>query len=212
VRIYRWVLLLSLACSRAPVQAPDAARFAPPVLPPGPGASGCVESRALKQFVRALELRRKAARAEALALLGSAERQVASEFAGLEPGGTVGQRYEREGKRFAVVAELATLTPPVLALGVQGNQLRALEERPQAHAVPILVCGESSCPRAERPRLPAVRTLGVELGPGEELGAPLRVSYDYWWAQVSYDRRRACPPQPAQPRAARATWRSGPSS
>ncbi|MEO8182272.1 MAG: hypothetical protein ABI895_25835 [Deltaproteobacteria bacterium] len=50
-----------------------------------------------------------------------------------------------------------------------------------------------------------VRALGVELGPGEELGAPLRVSYDYWWAQVSYDRRRACPPEPAESRAARVT-------
>ena len=198
-----WLSCASGNVTPAPRAESDAAP--PPVPVPARGGSGCVESRALKGFVLALESQRQRARAAAILELGVTERAAASEFAALEPSPDVGQMYTREGKRFAVVARLASVVPPVLPFGVQGNQLRALEERPQAHAVPIFVCGENSCPGAPPATLPAVRALGVELGPGEVLGAPLRFSYDYWWAQVSYDRRRACPPEPAETGPTRAT-------
>jgi hypothetical protein len=44
------------------------------------------------------------------------------------------------------------------------------------------------------PSLPPVRAVAVALAPGEQLGAPLQLSYDYWWAQVSYDRAHRCAP------------------
>src|SRR5262245_13691726 len=78
-----------------------------PVPPPGPGASGCVESRELKAFVLALDTERRRSRAAALAALGATERQAPSEFASLAPGQGVGQTYEHAGRRFAVVAQLA---------------------------------------------------------------------------------------------------------
>jgi hypothetical protein len=199
MRAASWLipLLLCACAARAiePASAPNSSRPPPPVRVPGPGAAGCVESSALKELVLALESDRRSSRAAALSALGVSERQSSSELA---PALGVGQRYERDGKRFAVVAQLATVSAPLLALGVQGHSVRVLDERPRAHAVPLLVCGVNSCPPSAAPVLPLVRPLGVELASGEELGAPLRLEYDYWWAQVSYDRRRACPLEPAE--------------
>jgi len=172
-----------------------------PVPAPGPGASGCVESRELKEFVLALEAQRRSSRAAALSALGVTERRAASEFVEVASGRGVGQTYEREGKRFAVVTQLASASAPLLPLGVQGSRVHPLDERPQAHAVPLLVCGVNSCAGSSgsrTPALPPVRALAVELAPNEELGAPLRFSYDFWWAQVSYDQRRACSSEPAE--------------
>jgi hypothetical protein len=169
-----------------------------PVPAPGPGAAGCVESRELKEFVLALESQRRRSRAAALSVLGLTERQAASEFVAVASGRVVGDTYERAGKRFAVVAQLASASAPLLPLGVQGSSLHPLDERPDAHAVPLLVCGTNSCAGSagsRAPALPPVRPLGVELAPGEELGAPLRLSYEYWWAQVSYHHPRVCLPE-----------------
>ena len=157
-----------------------------------------MESRELKQFVLALESARRRSRAAALAALGVTERQSASELATPAPAPRVGETYERDGKRFAVVAQLATASPPLLALAVQGRSVHVLDERARAHALPLRVCGVNSCPPSRALALPAVHPLAVELASGEELGAPLRLEYDYWWAQVSYDRRRACPAEPAE--------------
>ena len=157
-----------------------------------------MESRELKQFVLALAAERRRSRAAALAALAVIERPRASELVPLALGRRVGETYEREGKRFAVVAQLATASTPELALGIQGRTVHALDERAHGHAVPLLVCGVNSCPASRAPLLPPVRALAVELASAEELGAPLRFNYEYWWAQVRYDQRRTCPVEPAQ--------------
>jgi hypothetical protein len=197
MRAVRWLIpLLVCACTpqaTEPASTPGSVQLpAPPLPAPGRGAAGCVESRELKQFVLALESDRRSSRATALSALGVTERQSASEFAEAR---RVGETYQRDGKHFAVVAQLATASPPLLALAVQGRSVHLLDERARAHAVPLRACGVNSCPPSQIPVLPNLHPLAVELASGEELGAPLRLEYDYWWAQVSYDRRRACPAQ-----------------
>jgi hypothetical protein len=189
--------VVGFGCARAAAPASSApAEGSPPVRAPGPGASGCVESRELKEYVSALEAERQRARAAALAAQGVTAREVPSEYSPPAEGQRVGDTYERAGRRFAVVAQLASAAAPPIALAAQGNTLRPIAERGRAHPVPLLVCGTNSCPSATPPALPPVRAVGVELAAGQELGPSLALSYDYWWVQVSYDRRRNCSPEP----------------
>jgi hypothetical protein len=98
--------------------------------------------------------------------------------------------------RSVVVAHLAVENPPPVTLARDGHVLRAVEERPRAHPVALHVCGVQPCaPARGLPRRP-VRPLGIDLAPGEALGEPLQVSYDYWWASVTYSERRSCPGTP----------------
>jgi hypothetical protein len=166
-----------------------------------------VESPELKAFVLALDAERSKARAHALLQLGAVERPRPSRF--VERGSApVGALLERDGQRLAVVAQLATSTPPLVPLAQREQLLQPIDERPRAHRIPVLACGVSACPPALSPQLPPVRGVAVELAPGEQLGPPLQLSYDYWWAQVSYDRRRSCPaPEAAAPPAGGASTR-----
>jgi hypothetical protein len=188
-----WLVLSALVsgCARAASSASSPWQPAPPLVVPGPGASGCVESRELKDFVLGLERARSKARAQALAQLGVVERPRQSRFAE-QPAVPSDGTYERDGQRFAVVAQLATSTPPLVPLAQREQLLHRIDERPRAHPIALRVCGVNACPPPVSPTLPPVRALVVALAAGEQLGPPLPLSYDYWWAQVSYDRARSC--------------------
>jgi len=158
--------------------------------------TGCVESRELKSYVLALETERTEARARALAALGASSEQRRGSWA--EPGLTapLDQVVSRGERRFGVVAELAAGAEPVASLARTGHELRRIDERARGHAVSVVSCSERRCPMP--PAAPAarsaVRPLLVELAPGESLGAPLALEYDYWRADVDYARSERCPP------------------
>lgn len=183
----------SVACARpAPeASAPDAATSSA-LAPPEVGVDGCVESEELKAFVNALEARRSEARDAALTALGARREVRRGIFVG--PARKRGEVFEQGGERFGVVAEYPREPEPTVALALHGNEVRRLEERPQAHGVPVRACGVTPCRQARQnaPRRP-VLPVGVELGLGETLGEVLVVTYDYWWAQVSHVRREPCP-------------------
>lgn len=190
--------LVALACGGASTASGTRSSAEPPapIEPPGPGASGCVESADLKAFVLALEAQRAEARARALAQLGVVERPRAGRF--VEPPAAPGTGvHEPAGRRLVVVAHLATRTPPLVPLAQREQLLQLLDERPRSHPLPVRACGVNPCAPPVPPLLPPVRAVAVALAPGEELGPPLQLSYDYWWAQVSYDRARRCPAPPA---------------
>lgn len=162
---------------------------------PTAGVDGCVESEELKGFVAALEARRVAARDAALAALGARREVRRGRFADAasEPV-RLGEVFEVEGQRFAVVAEYTRESEPAVALALQGTQVRRLEERSRAHGVQVLACGVTPCGagRGGAKRRP-VHAVVVELGAEEVLGEVLVVAYDYWWAQVSQIERERCP-------------------
>jgi hypothetical protein len=186
--------VLGLCCAGAAAQGSSSQSPVAPLAPPGPGAAGCVESPELKRFVLALEGERSKARAQALAQLGVVEQARLSRF--VEPPAAPSEgTSESDGQRWAVVAQLATHTPPLIPLGRRGQVLHRIEERPRAHPIALRVCGGPACLPRVSPSLPPVRAVAVALGTGEQLGAPLLLSYDYWWAQVSYDRPHRCAPQ-----------------
>jgi len=182
---------------------PTPAEPPPPVPVPLPGGSGCVESRELKAFVLALEAERQRARSAALATtlapLGAQAVEHPTLFQDGLPELRVGQTYEHDGQRYGVVAQLATTIPPRVPLVQQGNTQHPLDERPRAHPVPLLVCGGPACPSTSAPSLPPRRFIAVPFAATWELGPPLPLSYDFWWAQVRYDRARDCP-ETARPR------------
>jgi hypothetical protein len=145
----------------------------------------------LKAYVQALQSERQLAGDAALAALG-VRREVRPAF--FAPSGVpnqLGETYVADGKRLAVVAQMATLADPRPALARRGDALLRIEERPRSHPVPVRVCGTRTCQRPARVGVP-VRPVVVELGPGEVLGDALTLSYDFWWAQVSYARERQC--------------------
>lgn len=185
---------LIVACSRSTTgaSAPDAAAGSP-VTPPDVGVDGCVESEELKEFVTALEARRREARDAALITLG-ARREVRRGVFMESAARMLGDVFDLGGRRFAVLAEYPREPEPTVALALHGNEVRRLEERPRAHGVPVRACGLTPCPREREnaPRRP-VLPVAVELGPGETLGQGLVVTYDYWWAQVSHAQREPCP-------------------
>ena len=197
MRALSWLLLLLAGCAAQPsgprtaVAAP--AEPPPPVPAPLPGGSGCIESRELKAFVLALEAERQRARSAALATLGAPMVEHPSIFQEGIPDLQIGQIYEHDSQRFAAVAQLATTEPPRIPLVQQGDLLHPLDERPRAHAVPLLVCGGPACPPSQPPSLPPRRWIAVPFAPTWQLGPPLPLSYDFWWAMVRYDRARACP-------------------
>ena len=105
----------------------------------------------------------------------------------------VGQTYEHNGQRYGVVAQLATTVAPRVPLVQRGNTQHPLDERPRAHPVPLLVCGGPACPSPTAVSLPPRRFVAVPFASSWQLGSALPLSYDFWWAQVSYDRARDCP-------------------
>lgn len=155
-----------------------------------------MESEELKAFVSSLEERRNAARDAALATLG-ARREVRRGIFAEPASRPLGEVFEQGGQRFAVVAHYTAESEPTVALALQGNAVRRLEERPRAHGVPVRACGVTPCSGADgsAPRR-AVLPVAVELGPAETLGEVWGVTYDYWWAQVSHARRDPCPSPP----------------
>ena len=181
-------------CAGPGASAPGGAQLPEPLRPPGPGAGGCVESAELKAFVLALEAERARARARALERLGAVERPRQSRFVAAAGLGDV---VEEGGQRFVVVGRLATSAPPLVPLVQREQLVQLLDERPRAHPVPVIACGMKTCPAPAAPSLPPLRALAVPLNAGERLGPPLQLSYDYWWAQVSYDRARSSPPLPS---------------
>lgn len=167
----------------------------PPVPPPAVTVTGCVESRELKTYVLALEAERAEARARALRALGATAEQRRGRWA--EPGlaAPLDEVVSQGERRFAVVAELAAGFEPVASLARSGQELRRIDERPRAHPVHVLSCSERRCPRppAAPPARGEPRPLLVELAPGESLGAPLALAYDYWWASVEHASSERCP-------------------
>jgi len=174
------------------IAADDDAAASSPVPAPRPGILGCVESRELKDYVLALEARRRDARRAALVALGSSAEDRRGAF-GVTGAVALGDSYEVEGKRFAVVAELAAHFEPRVNLAKQGPVLRRIDERPRAHPVDVLACGLERCASPRTGQRVEARPLVVELAPGESWGGSLDLSYDYWWARVRYHRREACP-------------------
>lgn len=181
--------------------------------PPRPSITGCVESRELKRYVLALDTRRDEARRAALAALGATVEQRPAVFAG---GGTtlaLDRTLDSAGRRWVVAAQVAPGFAPEARLARIGDVLYRLEERPRALAAPLLACGVQRCRRprdgAARAPLP-IRSVLIELRSGERWGGALAVRYDYWWADVGYDRAEACGPGEApaprrpQPRASSA--------
>jgi hypothetical protein len=173
----------------------------PPVPGPIVTVTGCVESRELRAYVLALDARRGEDRAHALTAAGARAEQRRGSWA--EPGlaAPLDQTVTRGERRFAVVAELAAGVEPVVSLARSGRELRRIDERARAHPVRVLSCSERRCPNTpaappSAPARPEVRPLLVELAPGESLGAPLSIAYDYWWADVEYASRERCPAGP----------------
>ncbi|HWO11041.1 MAG TPA: hypothetical protein VNN80_16215 [Polyangiaceae bacterium] len=191
-------LLSGLAVAGCTRPAPPAAAVAtaaerPPVPAPLLSAAGCVESRDLAAYVRALDVQRSEARTRALGALGARPEERRGSFA--EPGSRLAlDQVEARGEgRFAVVGMFALGFEPVASLARQGLLLRRIDERPRAHAAPVLSCSERRCPRPRPAAAPSpVRPLLVELAPGEQLGEPLRLDYDYWRADVSYASAERC--------------------
>jgi hypothetical protein len=194
-------LLLTLGCLSRGATAPSQGVLgaeAPPVRPPGPGISGCVESPELKGYVQALEAHRRSARSAALGALGVRGEERRGVFAAAGTANALGEIHESAGQRFGVVAHVAPPFEPKALLAKQGSSLHRIDERPRAHPVPVLVCGTPACRVPSRDRTRPVRSVParpvlVPLEPGETLGDALLVSYDFWWAQVSYDRKAECP-------------------
>jgi hypothetical protein len=158
---------------------------------PRPSILGCVESRELKDYVRALDAQREQSRRAALAAVGATPVERRGLF-GAAGAAALDQSYEAGGKRFAVAAELAPHFEPRAALAKQGPLLRRIDERPRAHAVDVLVCGVERCPQPRAGQRVAPRPVVVELAPGESWGGSLELANDNWWARVRYDRREAC--------------------
>lgn len=189
------IIGFSLACARPTPEAdPPEGAASSPVAPPEVGVDACVESEELKAFVNALEARRGAARDAALATLGARREMRRGTFVEAPATHSMGEVFELGGKRFAVIAEYPHESQPTVALAVHGGEVRRLEERAQAHGVPVQACGVTPCPEPQQstPRR-RVLPVAVELGPGETLGQVLVVTYDYWWAQVSHREREPCP-------------------
>ncbi len=194
-------LLLAVSCVSGGVTTPSTSTLGtavPPVRPPGPGISGCVESRELKEYVQALENRRRAARGTALAALGVRGEERRGVFAPPGAANALGETHTSAGQRFGVVAYVAPPFEPKALLAKQGNSLHRIDERPRAHPVPVLACGTQACRAPSQGRTQPVRSVParpvlVPLEAGETLGNALLVSYDFWWAQVSYDRKAECP-------------------
>lgn len=195
------VLLLASSCGSGVSSSGGAAEpgSVPPFPVPGPGISGCVESADLKAYVLSLEGHRKAARDAALAAQGVEREERRGLFADAGAPDRLESTFESGGKRFVVVAQVAPPFEPRVTLAKQGNELHRIDERPRAHPVPVVACGTNTCkPRSAThappspPRTPA-RAVVVELAPEESLGRALGLSYDFWWADVRYDRQRPCP-------------------
>jgi hypothetical protein len=163
----------------------------PPVAAPVPGVPGCIESEVLKAYVLALQAEHRKARAEALKALGAMEEERTARFA--EPGepSALDRIIERDAAQFAVVAQIAGPLPPTASVALLGRSLRRIEERPRAHAVPLLVCGTNACPSASPEQVP-VRPLLVQLRRGETFGPALTLSYDFWWPRVTYSQNQGC--------------------
>jgi hypothetical protein len=189
------------ASSRELSSAQELEAASAPVPPPHPSVTGCVESRELLEYVLALDAHRRQARRAALAALGASDEERQGSFGEGAGPARLGASFEANGLRFAVAAELALQFDPVVTLARQGTRLRRIDERPRAHGVAVLVCGVQRCPRKVRSGRSLVRPLVIELLPGETWGEPLELRYDYWWANVSYDRSEPC----ASPSAASAT-------
>jgi hypothetical protein len=185
----------SLACARnsPEANAPEGAASSP-VAPPEVGVDACVESQELKAFVSSLEARRGEARDAALAALGARREVRRGTFLEAPAARKLGEVFEQGGKRLVVIAEYPRESQPTVALAVHGHDVRRLEERPRAHAVPVQACGVTPC-RQPQQSVPPRRVLpvAVELGAGETLGQVLVVTYDYWWAQVSQAQHAPCP-------------------
>jgi hypothetical protein len=194
-------LLLTLSCVNRGVTVTSNGALgtaAQPVRPPGPGISGCVESRELKDYVQTLEAHRRAARSTALAALGVRGEERRGVFASAGTAHALGETRTASGQRFGVVAYVAPPLEPRALLAKRGSSLHRIDERARAHPVPVLVCGTQACRAPSQGRTQPVpsapaRPVLVPLEPGEALGEALQVSYDFWWAQVSYDRKAECP-------------------
>ena len=173
--------------------------------PPITTVTGCVESRELKDYVLALEAARTKARERALATLGVRAEERRGRLA--DPGaGALDSVVSQGEQRWAVVGMLASGFEPMASLARDGEVLRRIDERPSAHATPVLSCSERRCPPPSAPRATSraeARPLLIELAPGESLGAPLTLGYDYWWADVHYASTERC----AAPSAVSATPR-----
>jgi hypothetical protein len=172
---------------------------------PEPSITGCVESRELKAYVLGLDAEREAARRAALAALGAAP-ELRRGTLGDAAAPPLDETWQVDGKRYAVVGALAPGFVPTAPLAQRGGELFRLDERPRAHAVALTVCGVQRCPRrsAAQPRV-APRPLLIELGAGERFAGALPVAYDYWWADVRYDRAETCAASDARAQDASAT-------
>jgi hypothetical protein len=198
--VFRWAcLLLGVGCvaTRAtPREAMPNSEPPPPVAPPAPGLPGCLESEVLKSYVLALQADHRKARAAALQQVGAREDERPARFAGPGEPSALDQISERDGVRFAVVAQIAGALPPTATVATLGSSVHRIEERPRAHAVSLFVCGTSACPNASLEQA-RVAPLLVPLRSGETLGPPLTLSYDFWWPRVTYSQARRCAPAAA---------------
>jgi len=186
----------AVGCARASAEPPAAppvagAASAAPVRAPRAGITGCVESRELKAYVLALEARRLETRRAALAALGATDEERRGVF-GDAGASELGKTFEANGRRYAIAAQLALHFEPKVTLARQGTLLRRITERPRAHPTPVLACGVQRCPREARSGPEPARPLLIELEPAEAWGDALELGYDYWWADVRYDRAEPC--------------------
>jgi hypothetical protein len=194
----------SASAARAAPDARPVDSASAPIAPPRPSITGCVESRELKEYVRALDAQRRDARRAALAALGATDEERQGVFGKPSGPDRLDATFDAGGRRFAVAAQLAPGSEPRTTLARQGARLRRIDERPRAHPSSVRVCGVQRCSsgqggRRDTERPPAVRPLLIELGPGEAWGEPLELRYDYWWASVSYDRAEPCEPPACGP-------------
>jgi hypothetical protein len=195
--VLSWCLV---GCQPTPTPASPASAAA--LLPPGaptaprPSITGCVESAELKRYVLALDAQRSEARRSALAALGATAEVRAAELASGATTLGLDHTFEAGGKRWVVAAQVAPGFAPEARLASVGNLIHRIEERPRAFATPLLACGVRRCLPSQHTRSAplAVRSVLIELQPGERWAGPLVVSYDYWWADVSYDRVETCAP------------------
>lgn len=193
--------LWSAGCAAPAAPAVAVGQPPPPVPPPITTVTGCVESRELHAYVLALDRQRALARAQAVAALGAHVEERHGRWD--EPGAAALDGVVDDGaQRWAVVAQRVSDAEPVATLARVGQVLRRIDERPRAHPSAVLSCSEQRCAAAlpaapTSPARPGVRSLSIELAPGESLGPALELAYDYWWADVRYERSARCAGQPA---------------
>jgi hypothetical protein len=166
----------------------------PPIAVPALNARGCVEQAAT--YSAALESHQQRVRDQAVSSAGAQWTTRTGFFLDPSTERDLGEQYSVRGRQFAVVGYSSDRSnSPQVRLAQKGNTLHVVTDRARAIPVTVHSCGMNPCPRGSGVRVFS-RPVAIELKQGESMGPELVLHYDFWWAQLSYEKRRRCPPPP----------------